>query len=304
VTKRVLLTGGAGFVGSHVARQLLSSGYEVALFLRPTSDLRRLDSCLSKCSVIYGDLASLSESAAVINEFRPTSVIHLAWAGVKGKDRNDHIQLSNVVGSINLFELAKTIGCKQFVGLGSQAEYGILSGRINEQAKTSPTTLYGATKLATGQILERAAADSDINFSWLRLFSSYGPGDDPSWLLPYLVQSFLAGEVPRLTKAEQIWDYIFIDDVASAIVAACNSSAQGLFNLGSGQGNKLRLIVETVRNIIDPSLNIDFGAVPYRGDQVMHLEADISALVKATDWSPKVSLQEGLQKLILSYQIN
>lgn len=302
MSKRVLLTGGAGFVGSHVARQLLGRGHEVALFLRPTSNLQRLDSCLSKCRVIYGDLASLPQSEAAISEFRPTSVIHLAWAGVKGGDRNSHIQLSNIVGSINLFEVATKLGCEQFVGLGSQAEYGLLSGRISEKATPSPTTLYGATKLATGQVLARAAADSGINFSWLRLFSSYGPGDDPSWLLPYLVQSFLSRKVPKLTRAEQIWDYIYIDDVAAAIVAACESSAQGLFNLGSGRGIKLCEVIEMVRDTIDPTLDIDFGAVPYREDQVMHLEADISALVGATGWRPRVALKDGINKLISSYQ--
>jgi nucleoside-diphosphate-sugar epimerase len=213
---------------------------------------------------------------------------------VKGADRNHPMQLANVSTSIDLFRLTGEIGCASFVGLGSQAEYGLLSGRIDERAPTRPTTTYGAAKLATGCVLERAAAAAGRPYAWLRLFSSYGPDDDPSWLIPYLVRTLLAGERPKLTKGEQVWDYIHVDDVAHAIVAALDSGAQGIFNLGSGQGRPLREIVECLRDAIDPALPLGFGEVEYRPDQVMHLESDIGALCAATGWAPRVTLEQGL----------
>lgn len=292
--KRVLVTGGAGFVGARVVHRLVEQGCAVALLLREASNTRRLQGVIERCTVLRGELSRLEAQRAPLQSFAPDGVLHLAWEGVKGADRNHPMQLSNVSTSIDLFRLTGEIGCASFVGLGSQAEYGLLSGRIDERAPTRPTTTYGAAKLAAGCALERAAAAAGRPFAWLRLFSSYGPDDDPSWLIPYMIRTLLAGERPRLTKAEQIWDYIHVDDVADAIVAALQSGAHGIFNLGSGQARPLREIVELLRDGIDPALPLGFGEVEYRPDQVMHLESDIGALCAATGWAPRVPLEQGL----------
>lgn len=296
--KKILVTGGSGFVGAAVVRLLLEQGYEVALLLRPSSNTRRIDDLLVQCTVIRGDLSKIEDARTALIKFSPHTVIHLAWDGVKGADRNSSEQMNNVVNSIALYRLTEQIGCAQFVGLGSQAEYGQVSGRISEATATHPTTVYGATKLATSLTLERSAAVSSRPFAWLRLFSSYGPDDDPSWMIPYLIRSLLAGEKPSLTKAEQLWDYIHVNDVAAGIVAAVNFDAHGFFNIGSGNAKPLREIVSMIRDAIDPSLPLGFGELPYRPDQVMHLEADINALSFATGWQPKISFESGITQTV------
>ncbi|MBL7372666.1 NAD-dependent epimerase/dehydratase family protein, partial [Escherichia coli] len=107
-----------------------------------------------------------------------------------------------------------------FVGMGSQAEYGPVSARLDETVPTRPTTVYGAAKLSTALMLERLAEADGLSFAWLRLFSSYGPKDDLSWLIPYMARRLLAGERPALTPGEQIWDYIYVEDAAAAVAAA------------------------------------------------------------------------------------
>jgi UDP-glucose 4-epimerase len=296
--KRVFVTGGAGFVGARVVHRLVEQGWEVALLLRETSNTRRLQDTIGRCTVLRGDLSRMETLRGALQDFAPEGVLHLAWDGVKGAERNHPMQLSNVATSIDLFRLTGEVGCDSFVGLGSQAEYGLLSGRIDERAATRPTTTYGAAKLATGCVLERAAAAAGRPFAWLRLFSSYGPDDDPSWLIPYLIRTLLAGERPKLTKAEQVWDYIHVDDVSEAIVAALQTGARGIFNLGSGQARPLREIVECLRDAIDPTLPLGFGEVDYRPDQVMHLESDVRALCSATGWKPRVPLEQGLAEVI------
>lgn len=291
---RILITGATGFVGARVLRKLLAQQRDVAVLLREKSNTRRIDDLLGHCRVIRGELRDLEFIRRSIVEFSPCAVLHLAWDGVKGADRNQTVQLDNISSSINLYRLTEAVGCGHFVGLGSQAEYGLLSGRINEDAPTRPTTLYGAAKLATGISLERAAAISGSRLVWLRLFSSYGPDDDPSWLIPYLIRSLLEGNRPSLTMAEQLWDYLYVDDVASAIVSALDSDAKGFFNLGSGYAHPLRDIVFLIRDLIDPTLPLGFGDVAYRPDQVMHLEADISRIVRQMSWQPSVPLKEGL----------
>ena len=295
---RILVTGGAGFVGSRVVRQLLEQGRGVALLLRETSDTRRLGALVGRCTVIRGNLGQVASLREPLARFAPEAVLHLAWEGVKGADRNSPVQMGNVSSSIDLYRLTEAIDCKHFVGLGSQAEYGLLSGRIDERAPTRPTTAYGAAKLATGLVLERTAAAAGRPFAWLRLFSSYGPGDDPQWLIPYMIKTLLARQRPSLTRAEQVWDYLHVDDVASGVIAALDVGARGIFNLGSGQARPLRDIMVLLRDTIDPSLPLGFGEIAYRPDQVMHLESDITALSTAAGWRPRVPLEEGLRATV------
>ena len=185
-----------------------------------------------------------------------------------------------------------------FHRLRTQAEYGLLSGRIAENAPTRPTTAYGAAKLGVGLLLERIAVESCRPFTWLRLFSTYGPDDDPSWLIPYVVRTLLAGRKPSLTKAQQTWDYLYVDDVVDAVINSLDYSAQGIFNLGSGRGRPLKEIITLIRDLIDPTLPLGFGEVMYRTDQVMHLESNIAGLIHYARWSPKIELEEGMLKTI------
>lgn len=296
--QRILITGAAGFVGAGLTRHLVSQGRSVAILLRPASEGRRLGSLLQGLHVIRGDLRDLAAIQDRIRSFSPQGIVHLAWDGVKGADRNGPMQADNVAASVALYRLAEEMECRSFVGLGSQAEYGPKPGLLDERAPTHPTTVYGAAKLATGLLLDRMAAASNGSFAWLRLFSSYGNDDDPSWLLPYLARTLIAGQRPAVTAAEQKWDYIHVDDVVRAIVAALDGSIRGIFNLGSGVARPLRELICLMRDLIDPGLEIGFGELSYRSDQVMHLQADISALRAVTGWTPQVRLEDGLRDLV------
>jgi nucleoside-diphosphate-sugar epimerase len=131
------------------------------------------------------------------------------------------------------------------------------------------------------------------------VFSTYGPLEDLSWMIPYLIRTLLRRERPSLTACEQQWDYLFGPDAADAIWSvAKTTTATGVFNFGSGRANSLRKIVETLRDAIDPNLPLGIGEVPYRPDQVMHLEADIARLTRATGWTPATSLEEGLKQTV------
>jgi nucleoside-diphosphate-sugar epimerase len=299
---KILITGATGFVGARVTRILVEQGRDVALLIRPESNSHRIDDLLDRCTLVRGDMSCLGELQKPLTNFAPQAVLHLAWEGVKGADRNSPIQMRNVSSSIDLYRLMEELGCKHFVGLGSQAEYGPLQGKISENDPTRPTTAYGAAKLATGLVLERSAAASNSPFAWLRLFSSYGPDDDPSWLIPYMINRLLVGEKPSLTLAEQVWDYLHVDDAAAAIVAVLDADARGFFNLGSGQARPLRDIITMIRDLINPTMPLGFGEFPYRPDQVMHLEADISALTSTTNWAPQVSLDDGIAATVAWYQ--
>ena len=126
--------------------------------------------------------------------------------------------------SCRLIEAAARYGASKFVGLGSQAEYGALEGRITETALPRPTTLYGASKLATYVLTSQLASQLEIEFAWMRVFSAYGPDDNPHWLIPSTIEQMLRGERPQLTAGRQYWDFLFIDDLAKAILEVARQS--------------------------------------------------------------------------------
>jgi nucleoside-diphosphate-sugar epimerase len=300
---RVFLTGASGFVGSFFLRNLLSSSeYPVSVLLRNPKDAWRIQDLLPKVQVILGELDRLDMIEAKISAFRPDAFVHLAWNGVLGGERNDPSQWCNVSSTMELVELAKRVNAKSFIGLGSQAEYGPCQNKIDEFCPANPTTLYGVSKLSAQLLSERLCKEYGIRHVWLRLFSSFGPTDNPEWLIPYLIKSLIAKERPSLTAAEQLWDYIYVEDVASAIRSVVDSeNARGVFNLGSGQAYKLKTIIEKIRDLIDPKLPLGFGEVQYRSDQVMHLQADIARLNKATGWLPKADLDQAIKETVTWY---
>lgn len=303
---RVLLTGACGFIGSHILRELLAQHIPVAIILRNDSNTWRIQPYLDQVTIIPSHLADMSGALPEILKFSPDTLINLAWYGVENKYSNDNKQMiENLTLVQALFDIAKNAGIRSFIGTGSQAEYGPRNAVINEEMVTLPSTLYGVAKLSAYHMLKILCEKQAMRFAWLRIFSSYGPMDNPDWFIPYLITQIRKGAIPKLTKGEQLWDYIYVQDAANAIIAVAKSqTAAGIFNLGSGEVNTVRYLAETIRDSINSDLDLDFGAIPYRHDQVMHLQADITRLTQLVNWQPKVNLQQGIEKTIAWFKSN
>ncbi len=299
-----LITGASGHLGSFLTKRLLRDGWNITALVRPESDLWRLNDVLSQINIIRADLADVSSVASAVAQSKPEVVFHLAWQGVTGAFKNDPAQLEvNLTGSLKLFEIVRAAGCKVWLGIGSQAEYGRHEEILNEDTPCQPETEYGAAKLSLGRQTKELCNDAGIRYLWMRLLATYGPMDDERHLIPSVILQLLRRERPRLTGGEQRWDYLYVEDAADAIYrAAVTSNAQGVFNLGSGQSHTIRNILERIRDLIDPGLELGFGEVAYPPDQLMRLEASVERLRRATGWTPRVGLDEGLGRTVEWYQ--
>lgn len=298
---RVLVTGAGGFLGSYCMRALLARGCTVAVLQRSAELPERLADLAGQLTVIQGDLFA-ADWAEQAKAFAPDAVLHMAWGGVAGSARNDIAQADNIPATLRLAALARDWGARHFIGAGSQAEYGPLNRLCSETDPALPTTLYGHAKLAACNMTQAFCGLHDLRFAWLRIFSTYGPQDHMAWMIPSLINNLLAGQCPPLTRGEQRWDFLHARDAAAAFAAVvCDPQAVGVFNLGSGTAPPLAETITIIRDAIDPALPLGFGQVPYRPDQVMHLQADIGRLKQVTGWQPQIKLRDGLNETVAWY---
>ena len=300
---RVFLTGASGFIGSFLAGLLVDRCHEVAVLLRPDASPWRIADKLDSLRTIVGDLDQIDAIARELADFAPEVVIHAAWSGVASRDRNDVRQTVNIERSARLLSQCIKAGAKSFVGFGSQAEYGANAINPDEWSTLRPTTMYGATKAAAFHVLRAICDRHDVRFSWARVFSTYGPKDSVDWMIPQLTLSLLRGRRPALTKGTQQWDYCHASDVARAVIYIAETrDAHGPFNIGAGMTHSIRHIVELVRDIVAPGASLGFGEVPYRSEQVMHLQANVTRIRDATGWRPEISIEDGLRETVEWYR--
>jgi nucleoside-diphosphate-sugar epimerase len=286
-------------VGAWLVRRLMADGHRVAVLARPSSDLWRIAPWLESVTIVRGDLSAVSLAAEEIKDFAPEWVFHLAWSGGNSSAHNfDPNQVyANVPGSLELMRIVAESGAKVFVNLGSCVEYGVYEIPVRETDPVKPKNLYGAAKYAVELLGEQLGPRLGLRFSSFRLFWAYGPGDDDARLLPSLYRKLLRGERHAMTPGEQMWDFLYIEDVVDALVCVASSAtASGIFNLGSGSV----IAIEDVAQIVGAALGqeelLGIGDIPYGAGQIMHLEADTSRLRAATGWEPRVSLREGLRR--------
>jgi nucleoside-diphosphate-sugar epimerase len=301
--RRILITGAGGFVGAATVRAALADGHEVyALVRRPGA--ARLVGLTRKLHVHAADLSNSATISALLDKVQPEIVIHSAWEGVGGPLRAGDVQFENIRTTLSLVDATIAAGAIKFVGLGSQAEYGRFDRRISEDDLPQPTMLYGAAKLSACHLARQRTREAGIGFAWLRLFSVYGPGDNPNWLIPSAATSLVQGIAPKCTLGTQKWDYLHIDDVASGtLAAAVTNSATGVFNLSSGSPIAVRTIIERLRDLAAPGLALQFGDIAFGPDQIMHLEGDNSRLKAATGWAPHIDALAGLADVVAEMRV-
>lgn len=295
-----VVTGPTGAIGIALCEKLLRENVTVYAVCRPGSS-RIKD--LPKAAALHVVECDAKELATLPQKMEGVSVdafFHFAWAHTIGQGRNDMpAQIENIQSTIDAVRAAKALGCQVFLGAGSQAEYGRVEGLLKSDTPAFPENGYGMAKLCAGQMSRVEAKALDIDHVWVRILSVYGPHDGPMTMISGTIRKLLAGERPALTAGIQRWDYLYAGDAADAFyLAACHGRNGAVYPLGSGQAMPLKDYIIQMRDAIDPALSLGLGEVPYGPLQVMHLQADISALQADTGFVPKTPFAEGIRKTI------
>ena len=230
-----------------------------------------------------------------IRRLRPEVVISLDWAGVTASERNDNLQWSNLERLQAVVEAVADAGARRFVGVGSQAEYGPRNSRIREDSPTNPVTVYGAVKLRALDLVETLCGAAGVQWAWARIFSVYGPMDDPRLLLGTLAVLSSSGRTASLSSGTQRWSYLFAADAARALeILATAPGVAGVYNVAHPDAPVLRYSVELYLRYLTRQVAVEFAPPPTRDQSVSHLEADVARLF-ALGWRPLTSDEDGLR---------
>ncbi len=294
--KRIIVTGATGAVGSAVVRRALSVNMEVTCIVHQGSTRLCNLPQDGRISIVECNLSDY-KTLQLVKEY--DAFIHMSWDKTFGISRDDvEVQMRNIQYTLDAARLAHRCGCKVFVGAGSQAEYGVQIQNLTSTLPVSPESGYGIAKYAAGKLSAMLCKSLGVRHNWVRILSVYGPNDGENTLISYVIRELKAGRSPELTKCEQIWDYLYADDAADAILSVADKGIDGkAYPLGSGNGRKLSEYIEDIRRIINPSVEVRYGIKDYYPHQPMHLVADIRELTEETTWKPKITFTEGINRL-------
>jgi len=292
-SRRILLTGATGFIGSHLAKLLVREGQTVFAIIRPGSDRWRLHDVLDKLTVLELDLTDTLALAEQLRMVQPELCMHLAWRGWSGASAAED-NISSLSISLELIRTISRLGCRRFIVAGTCFEYDMLHDPLSERTPLRPHDLYGTCKSSLLQVGEQFSRLSGMQIVWPRIFYSYGPYEDERRLVPSVVLALLRGEPAHTTAGAQVRDYLHAEDIASAIWTVACSEFVGAVNVASGTPATVNEVIRDIGDLLGKPDLLRLGTLPYRSGEPMVIRADTTILREQLGWSPQFELRSGL----------
>ncbi|MCB1185822.1 GDP-mannose 4,6-dehydratase [bacterium] len=311
---RVLVTGGAGFIGSHLCEALLRRGELVTIldnfddFYDPAIKWRNIEWCEDQhgCGVVEGDICNPAAMLDLFSRGQFDAVVHLAaLAGVRlSLDEPQRFNDVNVGGTINLLEAARRHGCPRFILASTSSAYG-LSAAIpyrEDDPLLSPVSVYGATKIACEKYGHIYHQVHGLPLVSLRFFTAHGERQRPDMAIHRFTRMILNGEeLTMYGDGSTSRDYTYIADVVNGILAALDSGiGYGVFNIGDSERHSLGTVISLIEQACGVEARI--RQLPEQPGDPPHTCADISLAREQLGYTPTVSLAEGISRFVEWYK--
>ncbi len=296
---KAIVTGANGFIGAAVCRELANRGIKVIAVVRgPQSSVESILD-LENIRIEYCDLSSYVELPKIIEDRDIEVFYHFAWVGTAGALKgDDEVQINNVKYTCDAVRACSNLNCRRFVFAASIMEY-----EIEESMKTECTpginTLYCTAKLAADYMARTVAGEKGINYIRAIISNVYGPGETSPRMINSSLRKMINAEHCSFTEGNQIYDFIYIDDVAKAF-AEIGAKGKGnkTYYLGSLSPKPLKEFLIEMRDCVDPNLEIGLGEIPFVGKSLSYNEFDIHAVRDDTGFEPLTPFDEGIRRTI------
>ena len=313
----ILITGATSIIGAPLVKKLLADGHTVTAVVRPqsTNFNRIINICdTAKLNIIFLDLTNVYKLPDLLTNGCDIC-FHFAWDGAGSENRKRRsIQQKNVVDSFEIFKNVSTMGCKKFIFSGSQAEYGVCKQEIREDTICNPISEYGKAKfdfmnLAKDWLFqEYQHGNTTMQYIHTRIFSVYGPEEHKGSLIESCISAFSNDEKIALSPCSQLWNYIYIDDLTQAFISLMEtkmSSPFEIYNLAGSRNETMYLYqyVEKLYQIMKCRGSYQLGVRAQNAEGETNLNPDISKIQQHTNWYPKISFVNGIQKILEQWGI-
>jgi UDP-glucose 4-epimerase len=300
MNKRVLVTGGSGFIGSHLVRRLLERGAEVGVTVRYGNVMKneRLKDIYSRIRVIEADLRNRGALTQVL-DYKPQVVFHLAAYNHVGESFTQVEECFdvNAKGTANLLDACND--AEKFVYMSTSEVYGHqTSVPFVESMNPEPISPYAITKYA-GELYCRMKQrmSGTVPIMIVRAFNTFGPYQSSKAIIPELILNCLQGRPVLTTAGEQTREFNFVTNIVDGLVLAAQKpeKVEGPINLASGVEVPIRDVVKKIADLTQTKSKVEIGALPYRPTEIWRMFADCKRAETLLGWEPKVNLDEGLK---------
>lgn len=295
----VVITGADGFIGRNLVRFLLKKDCRILALVYPESPTKDIFRGIPEVTTVEYTFTDHDEKIAA--PFEQADVFyHFAWQGVHADLRNDFaLQYENIRITMNALRLASELGSKKAVVPGSTSEYLYCGKPINEHAAPSPQSAYGRVKVAIRYLASAYADQLGLGLIYTVLTGVYSEQRRDNNVIYYTIDRLLRGETPSLTRLEQKWDYIHIDDLLEALyLIGLKGKAGAFYTVGHGDNLPLSEYIEIIHQCINPAIPLGIGDIPYQSDILPSSCVDLTSLREDTGFEPKVNFAEGIVRVI------
>jgi nucleoside-diphosphate-sugar epimerase len=300
ITKKILIAGGTGFIGFHLAKKCLKKGWEVTSLSTSYPQKKKR---LKNVNYLICDISKKNELKKIKN-YEFDYVVNLAgYVDHSNKEKVFKVHYEGCKNLANFFLLKKI---KKFIQVGSSIEYGKKSSPHSEKIITKNTySYYGNAKLLSTNYLLKLFKKKKFPVCILRPYLLYGPNQDFNRIISSTIQNCLNGKTFNCSEGIQNRDFLFIDDFISAIIKVINlkSTIGHIFNVGSGKKINIKRVIKKIQKIIGKG-EPQFGKIPMRKDEIISLYPSIKKMKKLTKWKPIISFDRGLVLTIKYYKKN
>ncbi len=296
--EKVLVTGADGFIGRKLVKKLLEEGKEVLGIVYPGNNVFAKDEnpkLIIKCM-------DLNQVMNHVREF-PNDIdvmYHFAWVGIRPEQRPlFDVQMININITIECMKMASAIGIKKVIFPGSTNEYLYYGKPLNKDARPSPNNAYGAAKVALRYLCSDFADKNNISFIYTIIAGIYSADRKDENVIYYTIDKLLHGEKPILTKLEQLWDYVYIDDVTEALYCIGEKGKKNaVYAIGHGDNWALSNYIQIIHQKINPLLPLGIGDIPYSNDVLPSSCIDLTDITNDTGFVPKIDFDSGIEMVI------
>ena len=290
--KKILVTGGNGYLGNFLVKALQEAEADVFIISKNAKNDDRNFAV---------DITNFDELNKAIQKINPEIVYHLAASISRNRDFSIYESMANinVTGTLNLLQALENCDA-HFIFTSSSEIYGNNDSPLNENQIPKPVSPYSLTKINAENLIETYCINKNKTFTNLRIFNFYGENMPEDFFIPQMINSLKRGEDFLMTKGEQTRDFLYVDDVVSALLltAENTNSHNETMNVCSGKGTKLCELAINVNKEIDSEAKIIIGAIPYRDNEVWEMIGDNSKIKEKLGFEPKVNIETGIKKVI------